>query len=259
MKKYEPLLNLIGKTEGTDRGQCYQAVCAYDETLGYGAYTDGPVDLTSMTLREIDRLQTKMLRHPKNKWNSSAVGRYQIVRTTLRSLKKQLGLPDNTLYDEAMQDSLAIQLLRQRGVDRWLQGKLSESALINNLAKEWASLPTINDKSYYGGQHAAVKAEEVREVLQEVKRLSLKPLSKSRTIAGVGMTGTGGLGAVAAESQTPKDVVLETGEVVTEVSHQLFGLASMSEIIMYLFLALSIIGICLTIYARLDDRKKGRV
>jgi muramidase (phage lysozyme) len=255
---YRPLLNLIGKTEGTDKGQCYQHVCAYDVTLGYGAYTDGPVDLTSMTLREIDALQTRMLRHPKNKWNSSAVGRYQIVRTTLRVLKKQLGLSDDVLYDEETQDMLAVTLLKSRGVDKHVDGTLTEDRLINNLAKEWASLPKTNGKGHYGGQHAAVPTQEVRDVLARVRMGSLKPLSKSRTLAGVGMTATGGTGAVIAEKNSPPDAISETGEIVTDVSQQLFGLASMSEIVMYLFLLLSVAGIGLTIWARLDDRKRER-
>lgn len=256
MRKYEPLLNLIGKTEGTDKGQCYQQTCAYDVTLGYGAYTDGPVDLTSMTLAQIDRLQTKMLRHPKNKWNSSAVGRYQIVRTTLRALKKQYKIEDTEFYDEAMQDRLAVYLLKHRGVDKWLSGKMSNAAIVNSLAKEWASLPKTNDKGHYGGQHAAVKSAEVLEVLAEVKRLSLKPLSRSRTIAGAVLTGTGTVGAVSAESQN--NPVAETGELVGQAAEGLSAFASMSEIIMYLFLGLTVLGIGLTVYARLDDRKKER-
>lgn len=45
------------------------------------------MNLVGMSLSQIDGLQTKMLANPKNKLNSSAVGRYQIVRTTLRSIR----------------------------------------------------------------------------------------------------------------------------------------------------------------------------
>src|SRR5262245_3948170 len=69
----EPILDLIGRSEGTDRN--------YNETFGQGAFTAGAIDLTNMTLDEVDVLQTGMLAHPKNKWNSSACGRYQITRT----------------------------------------------------------------------------------------------------------------------------------------------------------------------------------
>ena len=160
---YLPLLNLIGKTEGTDKGD------GYNETLAYGAYTGGDVKLTTMTLAGIDALQTQMLRHPKNKWHSSAVGRYQIVRTTLRKIKAKLGIPDNALYNEEMQDRMACFLLGGRGIDEYLKGKMTEDALINELAKEWASLPTTAGKGYYVGQHAAVSTDTVRHALKMVR------------------------------------------------------------------------------------------
>ncbi|MBR2692332.1 MAG: hypothetical protein IKE42_31125 [Aquamicrobium sp.] len=74
---YRPMLDLMGKSEGTDKGR------GYNEALGYGAYTCGDVDLISMTLDQIEALQSKMLANRKNKLKSSAVGRYQIIRTTL--------------------------------------------------------------------------------------------------------------------------------------------------------------------------------
>jgi len=161
---YRPLLDLIGFTEGTDKGD------GYNETLGYGAYTGGDVDLVKMSLKEIDDLQGKMLSHPKNKLNSSALGRYQIVRTTLRTIKRTLQLSNNLLFNEALQDRCACYLLGVRGIDKYLSGRLKEDTLINNLAQEWASLPTTKDVGYYGGQRAAVKSARVREVLAEVRK-----------------------------------------------------------------------------------------
>lgn len=162
---YRPMLDLIGFTEGTDKGD------GYNETLSYGAYTGGDVDLVSMTLKELDALQTKMLQHPKNKWNSSAAGRYQIVRTTARSIRKSLGLNATELFNEEMQDRMACYLLGVRGIDKYLAGRLSEDTLINNLAQEWASLPTTEGVGHYGNQsHTPVKPAKVRSVLALVKK-----------------------------------------------------------------------------------------
>lgn len=161
---YRPLLDLIGITEGTDRGD------GYNETLAYGALTGGDVDLVSMTLTEIDALQTRMLKQPNNRWNSSAVGRYQIVRTTLRAIRKTLGLTGKELYDAEMQDRLACFLLGQRGIDKYLSGRLSEDTMLLNLAKEWASLPTPEGKGFYGGQRAAATPAQVRAVLSHVRK-----------------------------------------------------------------------------------------
>lgn len=160
---YRPLLDLIGFAEGTDKKR------GYNETLAYGAYTGGDVNLVGMTLQEIDTLQTKMLKHPKNSFNSSALGRYQIVRTTLRAIRKTLKLPATARFDAAMQDRCACYLLGLRGIDKYLAARLSEKTLIDNLAQEWASLPTVSGKGAYAGQNAAVKPDRVRQVLTDVK------------------------------------------------------------------------------------------
>ena len=138
---YRPMLDLIGFAEGTDRKR------GYNETLAYGAFTGGDVDLVAMTLEAIDALQTRMLKHPDNRFNSSALGRYQIVRTTLRAIRKTLKLPPSALFDAEMQDRCACYLLGLRGIDKYLAGRLLEDTLINNLAHEWASLPLVTDGS----------------------------------------------------------------------------------------------------------------
>lgn len=168
--KYRPILDLLGKSEGTDKGR------GYNETLGYGAYTGGHKDLVSMTLAQIDALQTKML---PNKMNSTALGRYQIIRITLRTIKKTLKLGNNELFNAEMQDRLACFLLGQRGIDKWIGGSLKEDTLISNLAHEWASLPMPDGNSAYGTvkkgdkhvkQKASVSVASVKSALAEVKR-----------------------------------------------------------------------------------------
>lgn len=160
----KPILDLIGFTEGTDRGD------GYNETLAYGAFTNGDVVLTEMTLAEIEALQTEMLRHPDNSWNSSAIGRYQIVRTTLNTLKQNLDLGDDRLFNAELQDRLAVELLRGRGYNDWTEGRMSNERFALNLSKEWASLPNPHTGvGFYPGQHAAVSYAEVEMVFDEVR------------------------------------------------------------------------------------------
>lgn len=111
--KGNKFLNLVGRAEGTDKGR------GYNETLGYGQFTGGSRDLTNMTLDQIDQLQSQMLRHPANKLNSSAVGRYQIVRTTLREFRDRLGLKGTDKYTPAVQDRLAMKILQVQGPNAW--------------------------------------------------------------------------------------------------------------------------------------------
>lgn len=209
---YRPLLDLIGFTEGTDKGR------GYNETLAYGKMLDGKVtkgkgptvELVSMPLKELDALQTKMLTDPDNKkLNSSAAGRYQIVRTTARAIRKALPdrYPLTRKFDADCQDEMACYLLGVRGIDKYLAGRLSEDALINNLAHEWASLPKLDGKGAYAGQHAAVKPTRVRAVLAEVRKRhkegqpvtpvvpeAVEKAVKQQTNAGGWLVGLGGVG-----------------------------------------------------------------
>jgi len=68
-----------------------------------------------------------------------------------------------------------------------------------------------------------------------------KPLTKSRTIAGATLAG----GATVAQ------------EVVQETQTQLAGILPYADSLKWLFLVLAIAGIGLTIWARIDDHKKG--
>lgn len=222
---YRPLFDLIGLTEGTDRGR------GYNETLAYGAFTGGDRDLVRMTLDQIDQLQSAMLRDPKNTMNSSALGRYQIVRTTLREIRKVLGRRGAEKFDASLQDRMACFLLGRRGIDRWIAGKMTDGAMINALALEWASLPKTNGKGAYGGQNAAVKPATVLHALSQVKqRASAKPSGKpasaqkpASTTSDTGPTYNGAPVPVPeTDSSDPviveKPVVADPGEMATPPS-----------------------------------------
>ena len=168
---YRPMLDLLGISEGTDPTSAHPNRRGYNETLSYGAYTNGEVDLVSMTLQQVDDLQGRMLAHPKNNWNSSAAGRYQIVRKTRRSIEESLGVSRSELFDEAMQDRMGCYLLGFRGIDKWLAGNMGLETIVDNLAKEWASLPVYaTGKSYYGNQNASVSVDQVKTALNEVRQ-----------------------------------------------------------------------------------------
>ena len=131
------MLDLIGAAEGTDAGR------GYNETLARGKFTNGDRNLVFMSLDQIDKLQTKMLQHPDNTYNSSALGRFQIVQKTLRGLRGELGLKGSDIFSPEMQDRLAMQLLRRRGGD------------VGGLRNEWEGLRRIDDdtiRSAYNDQ-----------------------------------------------------------------------------------------------------------
>jgi len=152
---YKPILDLIGMGEGTDRGR------GYNETLGYGKFTKTPdnptgaVNLTGMTLDQIDKLQKDMLARPDNTLNSSALGRYQIIRTSLLDLREKHGLSGSTLFNEQMQDHLAALLINDGG-----------GANAKTLSRKWASLPDPDSGRSYYGQRTGVTPQQVQDALR---------------------------------------------------------------------------------------------
>jgi len=111
--KGNKFLNLVGEAEGTDKGR------GYNESLAYGKFSGGAKDLTNMTFDQIDALQGQMLNHPANHFNSSALGRYQIVRRTLRTFRDQLGLKGSDKFSPTNQDRLAMAILKVQGPGAW--------------------------------------------------------------------------------------------------------------------------------------------
>ena len=146
------LLHQIARGEGVDDdvARTHGYASSYDVPFNYGRYAQQSKPLTRMTLGEIDELQTRILAHPANRHNASPVGKYQIVQRTLRELKATLGLSDNVIFDQNLQDMLAAKRLEQRGIHDYIDGKISEVEFQRRMAKEWASI--ANPAT--GGRHA---------------------------------------------------------------------------------------------------------
>jgi len=126
--RFRPMLDFIAQHEGTAN----QPGGGYNTSLEFGIFIGGEKTLIGMTLLQIDVLQTQMINNPKNNLHSSALGRYQIVRTTLRSLKIQLRLSQTALFDQELQDKLGVALILGRGRN------------VVGLRLEWASLQNID-------------------------------------------------------------------------------------------------------------------
>lgn len=138
------ILDMIGQSEGA----------GYDTLFGYSERKYGAVP-TQMTLKEVLELQDRMA----SDLGSSAVGKYQIMRYTLRDAIKALGLPLDTVFDEETQDRIATDyLLARRGYNEYKSGQLSKGKFLNNLAQEWASIPTASGESFYAGDKMGNKA-----------------------------------------------------------------------------------------------------
>ena len=140
------LLDIIGIAEGSRPG--YWEGNPYDLTLGRGKYSKGFKPISQLTLKEIKAVQDHML---KNGAMSSAVGKYQFIRKTLNRLQNKLNISQDEIFSAEMQDKFAIELLTERGIQKFFQNKISLKTFLRNLSKEWASLPNPDTgRSYYG-------------------------------------------------------------------------------------------------------------
>lgn len=118
IERYRTWLNYIAKCEGTDRGN------GYNNTLGYGKFCGGEKNLVSMNLAQIKALQGEILHHPKNNLNSTACGRYQIIRDTLKGLQKNYNIPDSTIFTPDLQDQMAVWITKNtKGTYEALRGQ----------------------------------------------------------------------------------------------------------------------------------------
>lgn len=98
-----------------------------------------PKPLTSMTLGEVVDAQKAWSKNH----GSSAAGRYQFMRATLQELSQKLNLAGNMRFDADLQDRLGYYLLKRRGYDDYMAGKIGPVEFGKRLAQEWASLPVL--------------------------------------------------------------------------------------------------------------------
>lgn len=150
----KPLLALIAKAESKGN---------YNAYFGNAGNTD--IKFTEMSVAEVMKWQQEFIAAGNA---SSAVGRYQIISTTLAGLVRQLHIDINQPFDEAMQDKLAIVLLERRGVTEYVNNQIDGRQFAAELAKEWAGLPKVlgdkPEQSYYAGDglnRALVRVDEV--------------------------------------------------------------------------------------------------
>jgi muramidase (phage lysozyme) len=105
-------------------------------------------NLTNMSISEVINYQDSMIRRGHE---STAVGKYQIIKPTLKVLLNKKYASPSDKFSPEVQDKLAVGLLKGRGLDKYLSGKITKEEFADNLSKEWASLPYKTGASYYAG------------------------------------------------------------------------------------------------------------
>jgi len=161
---YTSLLAVIGAAESNNNYNAY-----------YGNAGNSTIIFTNMSLAEVLQWQQSFIQQGNA---SSAVGRYQIINTTLASLVQQLGIDDQQKFTPQLQDTLAIALLERRGAIEYANKKITSAELAASLAKEWAALPqtlgATPEASYYAGDGLNAARVTIPEVLGAINLIRVR-------------------------------------------------------------------------------------
>ena len=111
--------------------------------------------LTDFTLGEIKQLQYDDKTMTNSQWIKAgklhAVGAYQFIGNTLPGVASRAGIPDTAKFTPAVQDLMALQLMKERGISPWVgpsdKATASERAIIEQARLE----PISYDKTSGGG------------------------------------------------------------------------------------------------------------
>lgn len=118
----------------------HEAPKGYGQIYGGAKGVPKDTDVSKLTLAGVLSLQQRMLAAGSA---SSACGGYQFIRKTLIATIAQMGLKGTELWDADLQDLMAIHLMENRGLSKYMAGQISLETFCNNLAREWASLPVV--------------------------------------------------------------------------------------------------------------------
>ena len=167
--------------------------------------------LIQMTLAEVDRFQTQRI---NSGYDSSACGRYQFIRGTLRDCVGYLGVdPTRTRFTADIQDALIIaRLKRVRKMDEWLSGELSTDRFMIKLAQEFASMPVpypmqgasrmlAKGQSYYAGDGLNRSNHDPDTLYRELEDIRTGGVGASTTIP---INEDGPSGALPASGTSPR-------------------------------------------------------
>lgn len=148
----------------------------------YGAYNRGKAGDTSVPQIDITKLTIGQIMQMQASGKMFAVGKYQMIPVTLKEAinNKKIGLKESDVFSPQNQEKLFMYLLYKRpSLMSYIEGKSDDiDAAVNDLAKEFASLPTTSGKGYYDGDSAGNKASGGKERVDKIKEI-LKNLRSS--------------------------------------------------------------------------------
>jgi muramidase (phage lysozyme) len=135
-QQMQNIRNLIQRAEITPGAEN-----PYDIQQGEGK--KAAVELTKMTVDQVLALQDQRRKKGLKKGESTAVGAYQIVQSTLKEKIAQLKIQGDEMFDKDLQDRLADSLIKQAGYEEYAANPTPDAkkAFVNRLSGLWAGIP----------------------------------------------------------------------------------------------------------------------
>ena len=157
------LLDLIARHEGD-----YNSV-----NRGYAGDTPGGIQsLTGLTFDQYTVGEVIDMQHS----NLGAVGRYQMIRTTLEFAVDNSDVDRSDMFTPSTQDKLVMALIMHKrpAIGSYLLGEHDDiDSAVYEMAREWASMEYRNGYGYYdgfSGNKAHITRTELSAVLKKVRR-----------------------------------------------------------------------------------------
>ena len=157
--------SVFNDTETLEAIRSKEASGSYDRISGFAKFGP-PKPISQMTIGEVLHYQQRLINAGAE---ATAVGAYQIKRSTLELTARQLGVGHDELFSAEMQDRMARFKLAKCG---FYDSSKDVSLVGNCIAKVWAAFPmhtgSKKGKSRYKGNlnnKALVSVGEVRDLL----------------------------------------------------------------------------------------------
>jgi muramidase (phage lysozyme) len=205
------ILNTIAQAEAPKSG--YDGIFGNNDRTQEFYQLTGGRRLTELSVSEVMSLQPKFVALNRARGGrpreGGAVGRYQIVTNTLRGLVSEMGLTGNEPFSPALQDQMAVHLLKRRGLDEFKSGKISATQFQNNLSLEWAGLPNVSGVSSYqgvGSNKATISSSSIQGAITGSPRLNVPAATAATRATQTAATSAVGTTQIQAAMSTPESV-----------------------------------------------------
>ncbi len=116
---------------------------------------------------------------------SSASGKYQFMKDTIEGLLESGAIKEGDVFNKETQDKMALALIGEKNIKKFLDGKMSTKDFAKKLAKIWASVPNEKNESEYkniSGNKALSKFEDLIAKLEKTKKMDGKLAARNAVL-----------------------------------------------------------------------------